>query len=142
MSKRMHARVSVRRKVEFQHAQGKGEGMLLDLSLKGCRIRGVYPSSSGTRLRLQLWLPDHSQPVQVEIAAVQWIKNNQFGVSFLKLAPDAQARLAQVFRSLHEAQQQPKARTIPIAPSAIGGLKPESVSRSARRGFWEPMDPR
>ena len=76
MSKRMHARVNVRRKVEFQHAQGKSEGMLLDLSLKGCRIQGVYPSSSGTRLRLQLWLPDQSHPVKVDLAAVQWIKKN------------------------------------------------------------------
>ena len=49
MSKRMHARVSARRKVEFQHAEGKGEGILLDLSLKGCRIKGVYTGSSGTR---------------------------------------------------------------------------------------------
>ena len=60
MSKRRHTRVSPGRKVESQHAQGKGEGMHLDLSLKGCRIQGVYPSSSGTRLRLQLWLPDQS----------------------------------------------------------------------------------
>ena len=115
--------------------------MLLDLSLKGCRIQGVYPSSSGTRLRLQLWLPDHSHPVKVELATVQWVEDNQFGVSFLKLSPDAQVRLAQVFRSLHEAQQQPGARAIEVAPSAIGGLKSESASRSARRGFWEPMDP-
>ncbi len=97
MSKRRHTRVSLGRKVEFQHAQGKGEGMHLDLSLKGCRIQGVYPSSSGTRLRLQLWLPDQSQPVQVDLAAVQWIKKNQFGVSFLTMYPDAQARLAEVF---------------------------------------------
>ena len=107
----------MRRKVEFQHAQGKGEGMLLDLSLKGCRIQGVYPSSSGTRLRLQLWLPDQSQPVQVDLAAVQWIKKDQFGVSFLTMSPHAQARLAQVFRMLHEAQQQPAVRTIQTAQS-------------------------
>lgn len=140
MSKRRQARVNVRRKVEFQHAQGKSEGMLLDLSLKGCRIQGVYTGSSGTRLRLQLWLPDHSQPVKVDLAAVQWIKKNQFGVNFLTMSPDAQARLAQVFRLLHEAQQQPAVRTIQTAQSAIVDLKPESVSRSARRGFWEPMD--
>ncbi len=138
MSKRMHARVSVGWKVEFRHAQGKGEGMLLDLNLRGCRIQGVYTGSTGTRLRLQLWLPDHSQPVQVEMAAVQWIKNNQLGVSFLNLSPDAQARLAQVFGMLHEAQPQPEACAIPI--SASGGLKPESVSPSARRGFWTLMD--
>ncbi len=113
----------------------------MDLSLKGGRIKGVYTGSSGTRLRLQLWLPDHSQPVQVEMAAVQWIKDNQFGVSFLKLSPDARVRLAQVIRSLHEAQQPPDARAFEVVPSAIVGVKSESASRSARRGFWEPTDP-
>ena len=140
MSKRLGARVKVHRKVEYQHAQGKGEGILLDLSLKGCRIKGAYTGSSGTRLRLQLWLPDHSQPVKVEMAAVQWIKDNQFGVSFLKLSPDAQARLAQVFRLLHEAQEQPEARAIQIAPSASVGSEHGIARRTARRGFWEPMD--
>ena len=75
------------------------------------------------------------------MAAVQWIKDNQFGVSFLTLSPDAQVRLAQVIRSLHEAQQQLDARAIEVAPSAIVGVKSESAGRSARRGFWEPMDP-
>ena len=142
MSKRSHARVRVGRKVEFQHAEGTGEGMLLDLSLKGCRIQGVYPSSSGTRLWLQLWLPDQSEPMKVDLAAVQWIKKTQFGVSFLTMSPDAQARPAQVFRMLHEAQQQPDARAIPIAPPAIVGSEKGTARRTVRRGFWEPMDDR
>ena len=99
-------------------------------------------SSSGTQLRLQLWLPDQPQPVKVELAAVQWIKNNQFGVSFLTMSPDAQARLAQVFQLFLEAQQQPEARAIHIPAFAIPGSKPGSASRGARRGFWEPMDDR
>ena len=93
MSKRIHSRVPVNRRVEFQHAQGQGEGMLLDLSLRGCRIKGVALGSCGMRLRLQLWLPDESQPVKVELGTVQWIQDDQFGVSFLKVLPDAQARL-------------------------------------------------
>lgn len=139
----MHVRVIVHRKVEYQHAQGKGEGMLVDLSLKGCRIKGVYTGSSGSRLRLQLWLPDQSQPVQVELAAVQWIKNNQFGVRFLTVSPDAQARLAQVFQLLHEAQQQPEARAIHIPAFAIPGSKPGSASRGPAEDFgnqWMTAD--
>ena len=76
------------------------------------------------------------------MAAVHWIKDNEFGVSFLRLSPDAQVRLAQVFRMLHDAQQQPKARTIQIDASAIVGSEKETASGTARRGFWEPMDDR
>lgn len=105
MSKRIRARVMVHRRVEYRHARGQGDGMLMNLSLQGCQIKGAAPFASGTRLRLQLWLPDQAQPVKVERAAIRWVKDDRFGVSFLEVAPDARARLEQVFQLLHEAQQ-------------------------------------
>lgn len=101
---------------------GKGEGRLVDLSLWGCRIEGVSPGSSGSRLRLQLWLPDQAHPVKIGLAAVRWVKHDQFGVSFLQVSPDARVRLAQVCQSLHEAQQQPEARVIQVSPSTTVGV--------------------
>jgi len=117
----------------------------VDLSLQGCRIKGVFPGPTGTRLRLQLWLPDQSHPVKIELAAVRWVKHDQFGVNFLQMSPDAQVRLAHVFWSLHEAQQQPEARVIQVPASPILSVlsaKKGSLSHGARRGFWEPMDDR
>src|SRR5262250_591686 len=96
MAKRIHARSMVHRRVEYQHARGQGEGMLVDLSLEGCRIKGVPPFPCGTRLRLQLWLPDQAQPVNVELAAVRWVAAEQFGVSYLDVSPDALGRIEQV----------------------------------------------
>jgi hypothetical protein len=113
VTKRKHARVVVQRRVTYRHAQGQGEGMLLDLSLQGCRIKGAPPFSCGTRLRLQLWLPDQAEPVAVEQAVVRWVKADEFGVSFQDVPPDVQARLAQVFQILHETQQ-PKNKVISI----------------------------
>jgi hypothetical protein len=63
------------------------------------------PFSRGTRLRLQLGLPDQARPMAVEQAVVRWIKADQCGVSFLNVPPDTRARHAQVFQLLHEAQQ-------------------------------------
>lgn len=140
MSKRRHARVRIHRRVDYHHAGGHGQGKLVDLSLGGCRIEGVSAGASGTRLRLQLWLPDQAHPVKIELAAVQWVKHDQFGVRFLQVSPDARVRLAQVFQSLHEAQQQPEARVIQVIASPILGAKKGSLGRGARRGFWEPMD--
>jgi hypothetical protein len=133
----MYPRVKVHRRVEFQHAGGKGEGMLLDLSLQGCRIKGVFPGSSGIRVRLQLWLPDQAQPVKVERGTVRWVQDDQFGVSFLEVLPDAQARLAQVVQLLLDAQQ-PDALVIQIPAST----SQDSASRGFRKGRWEPMDDR
>jgi PilZ domain len=78
--------------------------MLMDLSLQGCRIKGAPPFSCGTRLRLQLWLPDQFQPVKVEQAIVRWVKHDQCGVSFLEVQQEARRRLERVFQLLHEAQ--------------------------------------
>ncbi|MEP6957897.1 MAG: PilZ domain-containing protein [Nitrospirota bacterium] len=104
MSKRIQTRVLVQRRVEYRHAGGHGEGVLVDLAPQGCRINGVSPFSCGTRLRLQLWLPDRSEPIAVERAVVRWIKDDQFGVSFLEMSPDARMRLAVVCQLLHDAQ--------------------------------------
>jgi hypothetical protein len=112
MPKRIHARVMVHRRIEYRYAQGQGEGMLLNLSLQGCRIKGAPPFPCGTRLRLELWLLEESQPVKVELAAVRWVNDDEFGVSFLKMPPDVRAHLIQVFRLLHEAKQ-PEAHVIP-----------------------------
>lgn len=137
MSKRIGARVMVHRRVEYGHARGQGEGMLLDLSLQGCRIKGAPPFPSGTRLRLQLWLPDQVQPLKVERAAVRWIKDGEFGVSFLELPPDARIRVEQVVQLLHEAQQ-PEARVIPM--SAFLGSTQGPANRDVHRGFGKPTD--
>jgi len=114
--KRKHPRVVVQRRVEYRHTQGQGEGMLMNLSLHGCGVKGAPPFSCGTRLRLRLWLPDQAHPVAVEQAVVRWVKDDRFGVSFLKVHPDAQARLEQVFQLLHEAQQ-PEVHVIPLSAS-------------------------
>ena len=136
MSKRTYSRVAVHRRVEFQHAGGKGEGMLLDLSLRGCRIKGLFSGPSGTRLRLQLWLPDQAHPVKVERGTVRWVQDDQFGVSFLEVLPDAQVRLSQVVQLLLDAQQS-DALVIQIPASTSSQ---DSASRGFRTGRWEPMD--
>lgn len=105
MAKRIHARAMVHRRVAYRHARGQGEGMLLDLSLQGCRIKGVPSFPCGTRLRLQLWFPDQAQPANVDLAAVRWITGEEFGVRFLEVSQDVRGRIEQVVRLLSEAQQ-------------------------------------
>ena len=50
--------------------------------------------------------------MKVELAAVRWVKDDQFGVSFLNVPPDARARLKQVLQLLHETKQS-EAHVIP-----------------------------
>jgi hypothetical protein len=137
MSKRIGARAMVHRQVEYQHARGQGDGMLLDLSLQGCRIKGAPPFPCGTRLRLQLWLPDQAEPVKLELAAVRWVQDDHFGVSFLEVTPDARARIEQGLQVLIEAQQ-PKVTVISV--SAFVASEQGSASRGVRLDIGEPTD--
>lgn len=129
MAKRIGARVMVRRRVEYKYARGEGHGMLLDLSPEGCRIKGAPPFPAGTRLRLQLWLPGQSQPLKVELAAVRWVKRDEFGVRFITVSPDALARLTQACQLLHQGQQ-PEGREIQLSLFACLG----SEQGAAKRG--------
>jgi hypothetical protein len=49
--------------------------------------------------------------VEIEQAIVRWVKADQFGVSFLDVHPNTQARLAQVFQLLND--QLPEEKMIP-----------------------------
>lgn len=113
MSKRIRARVVAGLKVEYRHAGREGQGLLIDLALQGCRIQGAAGLSGGARLALRIWLPDQAEPVVVERAIVRWIKDDQFGVSFLEISPEARVCVSHVFQVL-QAAQQPAARVIPV----------------------------
>jgi hypothetical protein len=126
MAKRLDARGMVHGRVEYQHAGGQGDGTLVDLTRQGCRIKGMPPLLCGTRLRLQLWLPDVAQPVKVDLAAVRWVQDDQFGVSFLEVSPDTRAYLDQVCQLVREPPQ-PKMKVISIPPFL--GSEEEFVSR-------------
>jgi len=81
------------------------------------------------RLRLQLWLPDLAQPVTVDLAAVRWVKDDQFGVSFLEVSPDARTCLEQVCQEVLEPPH-PKEKVISIPPFlGSEGEESEVVSR-------------
>ena len=89
MSKRIHGRVMVHRRVEFFHARGKVEGMLLALSLRGCGMKGVCPGRVEHVCGCNSGLLDQAQPVKVERGTVRWVQDDQFGVSFLEVLPEA-----------------------------------------------------
>lgn len=74
MAKRIRPRVFVHRQASYRYAKGEGKGVLTDLSLGGCRIRGLIKFVPGMRVRLQLWLPDQAEPMSIEQATVPWIR--------------------------------------------------------------------
>ena len=127
MAKRIRSRVAAHLPVEYRYAGGEGHGILLDLALQGCRIKGACPLSCGARLKLQIWLPDQAVPVTIERAVFRWATDDQFGVSFLELSADAGARVAQVFQVLQKTQQA-AAPVIPVLAVCVVANKEQDAA--------------
>lgn len=77
-----------------------GEGTLLDLSIRGCRVDSETQVQPGTNLELRIHLPDHEPPIQVELASVRWARGREFGLEFTSMDTDQRERLRQVVRDL------------------------------------------
>jgi hypothetical protein len=93
MDLRKHTRHRVRFRSSFScRGQVAGEGTLLDLSVRGCRISSKTGVAKGTGLELRLYLPPENQesPLVIQQAEVIWIKQSEFGVQFTQLGGETQ----------------------------------------------------
>ena len=101
MEHRQHPRFPVQFSSSFSSANiVSGEGNLIDLSIRGCRVISPTPVKSGTTLQLRVDVSDDEPPIQVKQAVVRWCRDRSFGLEFASLTPDEWARLQHVVREL------------------------------------------
>lgn len=101
MEHRQHPRFPVQFRSSFSSANlVSGEGNLVDLSIRGCRVISMTPVKSGTTLQLRVDVSDDEPPIQVKQAVVRWCRDRNFGVEFVSLIPDEWARLQHVVKEL------------------------------------------
>jgi|GEM_PF-3808991 len=93
IEKREHERVEKKFDVqyskvakEFTSETVTKEGKSLDISAGGVRIEGESAGNQGEIIRLEI-IRGIQRPVIV-FAEIKWVKDNQFGVSFLALKDD------------------------------------------------------
>jgi hypothetical protein len=77
----------------------EGEGTVIDLSKKGCKVDCPSEVELGTFLEIWLFLPKYDWPLRVERAQVKWREGEQFGVEFLTLRPGQRDRLRRYLQS-------------------------------------------
>ncbi len=115
----MELRGAPRYRVEFHSSFSSveemvaGEGVGLDLSGHGCRVRvSRFESPTrltrGTELLVHLILPEneHYSVVDFERAVVQWTEGNEFGAEFLQLTTEAAERIRRFVSTLGTEQSQ------------------------------------
>lgn len=70
-----------------------GEGFAHNISQGGCTVECDRIVLQGSYIKLRLWLTDGSAALAVDLAAVRWVREQYFGVEFLRLAADERAHL-------------------------------------------------
>ena len=68
-----------------------GGGLVLDVSLEGCRIQSAVPMQKGDYVRIRIDLVGDT--LTGDLAVVRWSRKDEFGVELIRMAPDQQARL-------------------------------------------------
>jgi hypothetical protein len=68
-----------------------GGGLVVDVSLEGCRIRSAVPMYKGDYVRIRIDLI--GETLTGDLAVVRWSRKKEFGVELIRMASDQQARL-------------------------------------------------
>ena len=80
----------------------EGMGLMLDLSMGGCRIESPVTVEAGVSLELRIYAPDIEWPLMIEAASVQWVSGHTFGLAFFRIPETERLRLGQVIDTLLE----------------------------------------
>ena len=84
---------------------GKGEGIISDLTIQGCRIETRVNVPGHSYLELRLHVSHADIPIVVDLAAVRWVFRGHVGVDFLSMQPQHQARLQQIIEQVADLKE-------------------------------------
>jgi c-di-GMP-binding flagellar brake protein YcgR len=102
MEKRQQPRFTSQFRSTISGGQREGQGRTRDLSAGGCMIETDFPVAVGTSYECRIYVPGLDWPLRIDEAQVRWVKDNTFGIQFLKIQPDEEEKLRQVIISLNE----------------------------------------
>lgn len=109
MDQRRHPRFPVGFHSSFSSVNRvTGDGIIVDLSLRGCGILSPIDILPGTTLELRIATPSHEDPLTVGQAVVRWCRAGRVGLEFLSLQPGEWARLQDIVKDF---DRQPYQRT-------------------------------
>ena len=82
--------------VIFGGAPFVGEGTVADLSLTGCSIVCDQAVLADSYVKLSVILPDPTMSLFIELGKIRWVREQTFGVEFIRLPTIARDRLDRV----------------------------------------------
>lgn len=103
MDKRKDARFPVHFRSSFSSANVvSGSGILVDLSIRGCKILSPKQVKSGTEIELRIEVSTDEPPIHVSKSVVRWSHDGNFGLEFVNFVGNEWARLRDVVKELEK----------------------------------------
>ena len=110
MMPRKDPRISIEYPVCFSDGWLRGRGVILDLSVSGCRVYSDSAVKKGHMLGMLIEVPLPAvHPLQITRSVVRWIKGQEFGIEFIVMELYDRHRLDELVqcRSLISSQLPP-----------------------------------
>jgi len=100
MLPRQTQRFAVQFPVVFCVEDLSGEATVVNVSMEGCAIlsESIPPLNSYVTLRIEL--PSEEAPLAIELGAVRWSTEDQFGVEFIRVESAEQVRLQKLVKTV------------------------------------------
>ena len=105
MERRQFPRVKARFRSSFTAGTMLGgDGTIVDLTARGCRIAAAVDVPKQTQLEMRIHVSDDEPPIEIAVAEVIWSDGHEFGVEFKRLQPKTFDRISRLIKSLKVAQ--------------------------------------
>jgi hypothetical protein len=85
-----------------QQDELRHKGSIRDLSAKGCRVDSLISPFTGMQVTLLLHIPEETDPIRIENAAIRWCGSQGIGIEFLVVAEPDQSRLGTFIKQLEK----------------------------------------
>ena len=99
-NRRGHHRAPTSFRAKLMFAAGNQDGVVVDLSLNGCRVRSSLVLSPGTLVLMRMEIPELSLSIRIDGAVVRWSGVGQYGIQFLHSRTLEQQQLAAILNHL------------------------------------------
>jgi PilZ domain-containing protein len=100
MTNRKYDRVRVEYSASFSGRSYRAPGIVVNLSMIGCRARVAFLINPDEHLGLLIHMPGDEQPLYVARAEVRWLEGQEVGMEFIHMELEDRQRLSVLIRAI------------------------------------------
>ena len=125
---RKELRVPVAGTITYSVGLATYGGTVKNVSIHGCQAESSQPPPLDTLVSYHMHLSEIDGPLEVKLALVQWVSQNEFGLKILEMHPDTLKRLRRFlddsYLQMARARRGRSAATQPSDEPGVTGSEP------------------